>query len=190
VVVRGLFMLAAGTIATYTLNYLTTFATHTLGLLPRVAFGATAMCGLCGTIFTLLGGYLTDRLGRKPVMLVSMTLLTLAVPPSFMVMAAMKTGGALLGASALMAILLSIAMPAMFISLLENLPAANRSGGIGTLYALAISVFGGTAQFVVAALVTVTGSPLMPGWYMSASALLGLIALAGMPETAPIKTGG
>jgi MFS family permease len=189
VVVRGLFMLAAGTIATYTLNYLTTFATHTLGLLPRVAFGATVICGLFGTIFTLLGGYLTDRLGRKPVMLTSMTLLTLAVPPSFMAMVAMKTGGALLGASALMAILLSIAMPAMFISLLENLPAATRSGGIGTLYALAISIFGGTAQFVVASLVTVTGSALMPGWYMSGAVLLGLIALTGMRETAPVKVG-
>jgi MFS family permease len=189
VVVRGLFMLAAGTIATYTLNYLTTFATHTLGLLPRVAFGATAMCGLCGTIFTLLGGYLTDRLGRKPVMVTSMALLTLAVPPSFMVMVAMKTGAALLGASALMVILLSIAMPAMFISLLENLPAATRSGGIGTLYALAISIFGGTAQFVVASLVTVTGSALMPGWYMSGATLLGLIALTGMRETAPVKVG-
>jgi MFS transporter, MHS family, citrate/tricarballylate:H+ symporter len=189
-VVRGLLMLAAGTIATYTLNYLTTFATHTLGLLPRVAFGAAAMCGLCGTIFTLIGGHLTDRLGRKPVMLTSMTLLTLAVPPSFMAMVAMKTGGALLGASAVMAILLSIAMPAMFVSLLENLPASTRSGGIGTLYALAISVFGGTAQFAVAGLITITGSPLMPAWYMSGAVLLGLIALAGMRETAPIKTGG
>jgi MFS family permease len=190
VVLRGLFMLAAGTIATYTLNYLTTFATHTLGLLPRIAFGATAMCGLCGLIFTLLGGYMADRLGRKPMMVASMTLLTLAAPPCFMAMVAMKTGGALLGASAVMAILLSLAMPAIFISLLENLPAATRSGGIGTLYALAISVFGGTTQFLVAALITLTGSPLMPGWYISGAMLVGLIAMAGMRETAPVKTGG
>jgi MFS family permease len=190
VAVRGLFMLAAATIATYTLTYLTTFATHTLGLLPRIAFGATAMCGLCGLIFTLVGGSMADRLGRKPMMLTSATLLMLAAPPSFMAMVAMKTGGALLGASAVMTILLSLAMPAIFISLLENLPAATRSGGIGTLYALAISVFGGTAQFLVAALITATGSPLMPGWYMSGAILLGLIAMAGMRETAPVKTGG
>jgi hypothetical protein len=78
----------------------------------------------------------------------------------------------------------------MFVSLMENLPAATRSGGIGTLYALAISIFGGTAQFAVAALVTVTGSPMMPAWYMAGALFLGLIALTGMRETAPIKTGG
>jgi hypothetical protein len=73
---------------------------------------------------------------------------------------------------------------------MENLPVATRSGGIGTLYAIAISVFGGTAQFAVAAMITVTGSPLMPAWYMSGALLLGLIAMTGMRETAPVKTGG
>ena len=189
VVVRGLFMLAAGTIATYTLNYLVTFATHTLGLPSRIAFGATAVCGLCGVIFTLVGGYLADRLGRKPVMTAAITLLMLAVLPCFLAMVTIKTGAAFLAAAALMAILLSLALPPMFVSLMENLPAATRSGGIGTLYALAISIFGGTAQFVVAALVTVTGSPLMPAWYMAGALLLGLIALTGMRETAPVKTG-
>jgi len=190
VVMRGLFMLAAGTIATYTLNYLVTFATHTLGLPSRVAFGATAVCGLCGVIFTLVGGFLADRLGRRPVMTAAVTLLMLAVLPCFMAMVTIKTGAVFLGAAALMAILLSLALPPMFVSLMENLPAATRSGGIGTLYALAISIFGGTAQFVVAALVTVTGSPLMPAWYMAGALLLGLIALTGMRETAPLKTGG
>jgi MHS family citrate/tricarballylate:H+ symporter-like MFS transporter len=189
VVVRGLFMLAAGTIATYTLNYLTTFSTHTLGLPARVAFGVTAICGLCGVIFTVIGGYLADRLGRKPVMLTMVSLLMLAVIPCFLAMVNLKTGTALLGAAMVMAILLALSLPAMFVSLMENLPAATRSGGIGTLYALAISIFGGTAQFVVAALITVTGSPLMPAWYMAGALFLGLIALAGMRETAPVKVG-
>ena len=75
VIIRGLFMMLAATIATYTLQYLTTFATHTLGLVPSIAFGGAAICGLCGTLFTLLGGYLADRLGRKPVMITAATLL-------------------------------------------------------------------------------------------------------------------
>jgi MHS family citrate/tricarballylate:H+ symporter-like MFS transporter len=190
VVVRGLFMLAAGTIATYTLNYLVTFATHTLGLPSNVAFGATVICGLCGVVFTLVGGYLADRFGRKPMMLTTVTLLMLSVLPCFLAMVTIKTGPVLLGTAALMAILLSLAMPPMLVSLMENLPIATRSGGIGTLYAIAISVFGGTAQFAVAAMITVTGSPLMPAWYMSGALLLGLIAMTGMRETAPVKTGG
>jgi len=189
VVVRGLFILAGGTIATYTLNYLTTYASHTLGMPSRIAFGATAICGLCGVVFTILGGHLADRLGRKPVMLGSTGLLMLVVPPCFMAMVAMKTAGALLGGAALMAILLSLAMPAILISLLENLPASTRSSGIGTLYSLAISIFGGTTQVAVAGLITLTGSPLMPAWYMSGALLVALIALLGLRETAPIKVG-
>src|SRR5579859_2016708 len=77
VVVRGLFILAGGTIATYTLNYLTTYASHTLGMPSKIAFGATTICGLCGVVFTLVGGHLADRLGRKPVMLASAGLLML-----------------------------------------------------------------------------------------------------------------
>jgi MFS transporter, MHS family, citrate/tricarballylate:H+ symporter len=189
IILFGLLMMGAGTIATYTLNYLTTYASHTLGLAPRIAFGATVMCGLCGTIFTLLGGHLSDRLGRKPVMLTAGGLLMLAAPPSFMTMVALKTGGALLAAAALMAVLLALAMPAMLVSLMESLPSGTRSGSIGALYALAISIFGGTAQFVVQALINVTGSPLVPAWYMVAALLLGLAGMTGMRETAPIKLG-
>jgi MFS family permease len=189
VIIRGLFMMLAATIATYTLQYLTTFATHTLGLVPSIAFGGAAICGLCGTLFTLLGGYLADRLGRKPVMITAATLLALTVPPAFMAMVTMKTGAALLVGAALMAIFLALALPAMLVSLMENLPVSSRSGAVGTLYALAISIFGGTAQFAVQALITLTGSPLVPAWYMTGAVLLGLIALTGMRETAPVKIG-
>ena len=189
VLLCGLLMMAAGTIATYTLNYLTTFASHSLGLAPRIAFGATIMCGLCGTIFTLVGGRLSDSLGRKPVALTALALLMLATPPCFMTMVALKTGAALMATAALMAVLLAFAMPAMLVSIIENLPSGTRSGGVGALYALAISIFGGSAQFMVQALINLTGSPLMPAWYMAGALLVGLIAITGMRETAPVKTG-
>ena len=53
------------------MNYMNTFATHTLGIPPAQAFGATVAVGAatCGAIINLLGGWLSDRIGRKPVMI-------------------------------------------------------------------------------------------------------------------------
>jgi MFS transporter, MHS family, citrate/tricarballylate:H+ symporter len=121
--------------------------------------------------------------------LLMMAAATMAAPPSFMAMAVLKTGGALLATAALMAVLLALALPAMLVSLMESLSSATRSGGIGTLYALTISIFGGTAQFAVHTLINVTGSPLAPGWYMSGALLLGLAGMIGIRETVPIKLG-
>jgi hypothetical protein len=67
------------------------------------------------------------------------------------------------------------------------LPQRVRSGGIALIYALAISVFGGSAQFLVAWLIRATGNPLAPAWYMFCGVIIGLIALVQLPETAPIK---
>ncbi|MBE7212075.1 MAG: hypothetical protein INR65_13725, partial [Gluconacetobacter diazotrophicus] len=50
---------------------------------------------------------------------------------------------------------------------------------------LAISVFGGIAQFAETALIALTGDPLMPAWYMSGFVVLGLAAMLRLRETAP-----
>ena len=51
------------------MNYMNIFATHTLGLPSAQAFGAIVVAGACGVIFNPVGGWLSDRIGRKPVMI-------------------------------------------------------------------------------------------------------------------------
>lgn len=62
---------------------MTTYASSTLGMTTQYAFGATVVVGLCGAICAPIAGTLSDRLGRKPVMLVPWVLLALAVFPCF-----------------------------------------------------------------------------------------------------------
>ena len=185
VAVLGVFMLACGTIATYTMNYLVTFATHTLGIPPRLAFGATVVTGLTGMLCNPLSGMLSDRYGRKPVMITAITLLLCAALPCFFLMSILRTPTSLYIAGAVMAAMLGMGIPAMLIGLSESLPQNIRSGGIGTIYAVSISVFGGTAQFVITWLIGATGSSLAPAYYLSAAAVLGLTAMTQMRETAP-----
>ena len=182
-------MLASATIATFVMTYLNVFATHTLGLSTAQAFGAVVVAGTCGVIFNPVGGTLSDRLGRKPVMMVAFGLLCLVVLPCFLIMTHLRTAMALYACTALMAILLAMGLPAIMSSLTENLPQQIRSGGIGIIYAVAISIFGGTAQIMVVWLTKVTGSEVAPAWYMCGALVMGVLAMLAVRETAPVKTG-
>ena len=182
-------MTAAMTIATYTLFYLNVFANHTLGLPPATTFGAAALAGLCGVLFNPLSGWLSDRLGRKPVMTLAFALLCAVGLPCFMMMAHLRTAGSLYVGVLVMAPLLALGSSATMAYLAESLPPQIRSGGIGIIYAIAITVFGGSTSFVVASLTAATGSPLAPAWYMCGALAIGVCAMVAVRETAPVKTG-
>jgi MFS family permease len=180
-------MLASATIATYTLNYMNVYATHTLGMSPAVAFGAILAGGGSGVIFNAVGGIASDRLGRKPMMIGAYALLCLAGLPCFLLMSHLRTPLALYGCSALMTALTGLGTPSIMCALMESLPPQLRSGATGIIYAFAIAIFGGSASFVVAWLTELTGSPLAPAGYMTVAVALGVLAMLGIRETAPSR---
>ncbi|MNY76145.1 hypothetical protein D3C86_2156310 [compost metagenome] len=51
-------------------------------------------------------------------------------------------------------------------------------------YCVGVALFGGFAQFFAAGLVSLTGSPNAPAWYIFAAILLALVGLRLAPETA------
>jgi hypothetical protein len=104
-------------------------------------------------------------------------------------MSHLRTPTVLYATVALMAALLALGLPSIMAQVGESLPIEIRSGGIGLVYAVAISLFGGTASLVVTWLTAVTGSPLAPAWYMCGALALGVLSMLTMRETAPIKTG-
>lgn len=183
----GLAMLASATVGTYTMNYMTTFAIHSLGFAPARAFAATIVAGCAATFGALLAGLVSDRVGRKPVAMGASLLLLVLVEPSFAAMVQFHTIFALLAGTAAMAFCVGLLAASVVASLAESMPVSLRAGGLGIVYALAISGFGGTAQFVVTWLIEVTGSPLAPAWYMTAAVLLGLLGVVAMPESAPVS---
>ena len=188
IVALGLILLGAATTTNYLLEYMTTYASVTLGMSAKIAFGATAVIGLSGLICDSLGGWLSDRLGRKPVMIVPWLFLAIAVFPSFWLLERLRTGAALYTACAVLGSLSTLSSATIIVAITESLPHRVRSAGIAITYALAISVFGGSTQFVVAWLIRATGNPIAPAWYMFCGVMIGLITLFQLPETAPVKT--
>src|SRR5581483_3211783 len=95
VVVLGLVLLSTATTTNYLLQYMTTYASVTLGMPARVAFGATAVIGFAGLICDSLGGWLSDHFGRKPILIVPWLFLAVAVSPSFWLLDHERTGAML-----------------------------------------------------------------------------------------------
>lgn len=183
----GLAMLAAATTSAYALEYMTTYASTTLGLPERVALGATALIGLCGLVCDPLSGWLSDRIGRKPVMLVPWVLLLVAILPAFWLLERERSAAVLYLMTAVLAAASTLSTGTVLVAVTESLPAHVRSGALAMVYALAISVFGGSTQFAVAWLTRVTGNPLAPAWYMIGAVLVGLLAVILLPESAPVR---
>ena len=188
IVVLGLILLSTATTVNYLLEYMTTYANVTLGMSSKIAFGATAVIGLSGVICDSLGGWLSDRFGRRPIMIVPWLFLAVAVFPCFWMLERLRTAAALYSACAVLACISTLSSATIIVAITESLPRRVRSGGIAIIYALAISVFGGSAQFLIAWLIRATGNPLAPAWYMFCGVVIGIIVLFQLPETAPIKT--
>jgi MFS family permease len=187
IVVLGLMMLTAGTIGSYTLNYMTTYALDTLHLPATISFTLIIINGGVSMVFEALSGWLSDRFGRKPVMIIPGILLILSILPCFWVISHWKGVGTMYAAEAVMAMFAAVSSVPVIVTITEQLPARIRSGAVAMVYAFAISIFGGSTQFVIKLLIDRTGNPLAPAYYWTGAAIVGLVAMALVRESAPGK---
>ena len=181
----GLLLIGAGTITHYTLDYLTIYAQTVLHLGTMAAFGSTLMLGLTGIFGYLASGILVDRFGRKRVMVGPWIALVLLTVPAFVFMNNRQDLTSLLLVTAFLSILLSFANAPALVLVTEAFPQRIRAGSLGLIYALAISIFGGSAQFVETLLMRITGGILAPAWYMSAAMAIGMVGLVFLKEQGP-----
>ena len=187
IVALGVMMLASGTINTYVSQYMTTFAMDTMHLSAKAAFGVGVVNGICSLVCLPIGGWLSDRYGRKIVAIPCLVISAALLLPAFSFALAHPSALALYAATAVVAIPGSLGSAAILVAITESFPPRMRCLAVGLVYAGAISVFGGTTQFVVAWLVHFTHQPMAPAYYRFSASLVGLAALALLPESAPVR---
>jgi MFS family permease len=184
-VVISLLMLGAGTIGTYSLNYMAVYAQDSLKMPANLAFGSTIVSGVVGILATVAAGMVCDRVRRKTVLLGSVGLQILLVVPAFVLMNVTRSAGAMYGAVAVLCTAQNFTDVPALLLITESLPKGVRAGGLSMIYATAIAVFGGSTQFVVKALLDVTGNALAPAWYMTGALVVGFGAMVMVRDTSP-----
>ncbi|MER5861030.1 glycine betaine/L-proline transporter ProP [Streptomyces sp900105245] len=128
-------------------------------------------------------GRLSDRFGRKPLLMTGMLGFLFLSVPSFLLIrqgsVVLIALGLLLMGLSLVAMLgtMSAALPAIF-------PTKVRYGSLSVAYNLSTSLFGGTTPLVITALISAFGTNLMPAYYATAAAVVGVVAVLLMTETA------
>ncbi|RZD81376.1 glycine betaine/L-proline transporter ProP [Streptomyces albidoflavus] len=165
------------------LSYMPTYLSDEMGY--DESHGLLILIGVMVLLMLIINqvGKLSDRFGRKPLLLAGMISFFFLSIPSFLLvkqgsLLAVSGGMLMLGLS-LVCLLgtMSAALPALF-------PTPVRYGSLSVGYNLSASLFGGTTPLVITGLIGLTGDDMMPAYYAMAASLVGIIAVACMKETA------
>ncbi|MCX5380593.1 MFS transporter [Streptomyces sp. NBC_00091] len=181
-VVLGIGRLMGWSAAGYTfLVVLPSYLQATLGASFREALIATTLANLGFAAAILPAGILSDRVGRRPVMLAGALAVTLFALPLLHLLQdpaapAPARAAAVLAAGATVGLLAGPG-PAM---LAEMFPARVRCTGLGLAYALTGAVFSGCAGLVITTLTAATGDPDIPAYYAAGACALSALALSGL----------
>jgi MHS family proline/betaine transporter-like MFS transporter len=147
------------------------------------ALASGTLAGAILIVLTPLGGALSDRIGRKPVILAGSVGYLVLSYPMFLWMSQGTFTAALTGqlVSAVLSALYGGASLAAFV---ELFPTRTRYSGLALSYNTAVAICGGTTPLVATWLVNVTDSTLTPAFYLMAAALGTTLAALAMPERA------
>jgi MFS transporter, MHS family, citrate/tricarballylate:H+ symporter len=177
VVLAGMLMVAMTTTAFYLITvYAPTFGKTVLNLSTADALLVTLLVGVSNFIWLPIGGALSDRFGRKP-LLVAMTVLTIFTAyPALSFLAQAPSFGHMLEVLLWFSCLYGLYNGAMIPALTEIMPVEVRVAGFSLAYSLATAVFGGFTPAVSTWLIHLTGDKAAPAYWMTFAAICALCA--------------
>ena len=166
------------------LNYMPTYTQKYLNLSASAALWSNTI-----GLFVLLAGIpvmgrLSDRVGRKPLLLACCVAYIVLPYPIFSFLVGGAPYVALIAVQILFAVLISMFSGPGPAAIAEIFPTRSRSLWMTSGYALSVSIFGGFAPFIAVWLIDRFSSPLAHTFYLIAAAIVSTAVIWTMRETA------
>ncbi|MFG1624010.1 MFS transporter [Kribbella sp. NPDC049227] len=150
----------------------------TLNATFQQALVATVLANLGFALSILPAGWLSDRIGRRPVMATGAALVVVLALPLMNLLQDRESGNAAKGIAVFVAGLVVGLMagpgPAM---LAEMFPTRARYTGLGLAYSLSNAVFSGSAGLIITELIKRTDNIDIPAWYVMVTCAVSVGAL-------------
>jgi len=188
-ILLGFAISALGSITYYVgITYVPTFL-HAVGRMNESrALLLSTVAALAVILVTPFVGALSDRVGRRPV-LIAVALGGLVLPATLFWMMASGSAGQALAGALLLACLGGGVSAVGAAATAELLPGEGRLSGLAFGATTATAIFGGLTPLVAHLLIDATGLAMMPGLMIALVALAILPLFLRLPETAPARGG-
>jgi MFS transporter, MHS family, citrate/tricarballylate:H+ symporter len=135
----------------------------------------TLLVAVTNFIWNPVGGALSDRIGRKPVLLTIACLALVTAYPALHWLAAAPSFGKLLAVAMMFSFYFGVYSGTMLGCLVEIVPAHVRTTCFSIAFALAAGVFGTATPFVATNLIAWTGDKASPAYWLMFGAVLGIV---------------
>jgi MHS family citrate/tricarballylate:H+ symporter-like MFS transporter len=176
-VLSGMLLVAMTTVSFYLITvYTPTFGKNVLKLSTSDSLVVTLCVGVSNFIWLPVMGALSDRVGRRPLLLFFTVLTILTSYPAMVWLTNAPSFATMLLVELWLSFLYGSYNGAMVVALTEVMPAAVRTSGFSLAYSLATAVFGGFTPAIATYLIQATGNKAAPGLWMSFAAVCGLVA--------------
>ena len=177
IVLLGMLMVAMTTISFYTITvYTPTFGKNVLKLSTVDSLIVTFCVALSNLFWLPVMGAVSDRIGRKPVLLVFSALTVLTAYPVLAWLVASPSFFNMLVALLWLSFLYGSYNGALVVALTEVVPPSVRTAGFSLAYSLATALFGGFTPLVSTWLIDQTGNKAAPGIWLAVGGACGLAA--------------
>jgi MHS family citrate/tricarballylate:H+ symporter-like MFS transporter len=177
IIALGMMLAAMTTVTFYFVTvYTPTFGKTVLKLSSQDALLVTLLVAVTNFIWNPVGGALSDRVGRRPVLLAIAGLSFVTAYPALLWLTAAPTFGKMLAVELMFSLYFGVYSGTMLGALVEIVPKHVRTTCFSLAFALAAALFGTFTPFAATTLIAMTGDRASPGFWLMCAAASGFIA--------------